>query len=106
MDEICEAIPHADLAVQWDVSTEMGQWEGVRHAHFPDVKAGVIERLALHCNRVPRDVELGVHLCYGSYGGRDLKGPPRTAKKGEVHNPPLPSPRPPPGLTSIPVPPD
>lgn len=86
VDEICEAIPHEDLAIQWDVSTEMGQWEGVRHAYFPDVKAGVIERLALHCNRVPRDVELGVHLCYGSYGGRHWKEPESTAKMVEVHN--------------------
>ena len=84
--EICEAIPHEDLAIQWDVSTEMGQWEGVRHASFPDVEAGVIERLALHCNRVPRDVELGVHLCYGSYGGRHWKEPESTANMVEVHN--------------------
>jgi methionine synthase II (cobalamin-independent) len=85
-DEICGAIPHKDLAIQWDVSTEMGQWEGVRHAYFPDVKAGVIERLALHCNRVPRDVELGVHLCYGSYGGRHWKEPESAANMVEVHN--------------------
>ncbi len=64
----------------------MGQWEGVRHAYFPDVKAGVIERLAMHCNRVPRDVELGVHLCYGSYGGRHWKEPESTANMVEVHN--------------------
>ncbi|TMH83097.1 MAG: hypothetical protein E6H49_03180 [Betaproteobacteria bacterium] len=86
VDEICEAIRHEDLAIQWDVSTEMGQWEGVRHAYFPDVKAGVIERLAVHCNRVPRDVELGVHLCYGSYGGRHWKEPESTANMVEVHN--------------------
>jgi len=84
--EICEAIPHEDLAIQWDVSTEMGQWEGVRHASFPDVEAGVIERLAMHCNLVPRDVELGVHLCYGSYGGRHWKEPESTANMVEVHN--------------------
>ena len=84
--EICDAIRHEDLAIQWDVSTEMGQWEGVRHAGFPDVKAGVIERLAMHCNRVPRDVELGVHLCYGSYGGRHWKEPESTANMVEVHN--------------------
>ncbi len=83
---ICEAIRHEDLAIQWDVSTEMGQWEGVRHAGFPDVKAGVIGRLAKHCNRVPRDVELGVHLCYGSYGGRHWKEPESTANMVEVHN--------------------
>jgi hypothetical protein len=86
MDEICAAIRRHHLAIQWDVSTEMGQWEGVRHAHFPNVKSGVIERLALHCNRVPRDVELGVHLCYGSYGGRHWKEPESTANMVEVHN--------------------
>jgi len=84
--KICKAIPHRDLAIQWDVSTEMGQWEGVRHAHFADVKAGVIERLATHCSRVRRDVELGVHLCYGSYGGRHWKEPESTASMVEVHN--------------------
>ena len=86
VDEILAAIPHRDLAIQWDVSTEMGQWEGVRHAHFADVKTGVIERLAAHCGRVPRDVELGVHLCYGSYGGRHWKEPESTANMVEVHN--------------------
>jgi hypothetical protein len=86
LEEILAAIPHRDLAIQWDVSTEMGQWEGVRHAHFPDVKKGVIERLAVHCARVPRTVELGVHLCYGSYGGRHWKEPESTANMVEVHN--------------------
>jgi len=86
VEEICETIPHKDLAIQWDVSTEMGQWEGVRHAYFPDVKAGVIERLAVHCKLVPRDVELGVHLCYGSYGGRHWKEPESAANMVEVHN--------------------
>jgi hypothetical protein len=35
---------------------------------------------------VPPDVELGVHLCYGSYGGRHWKEPESTAKMVEVHN--------------------
>jgi len=86
LDEILAAIPHRDLAIQWDVSTEMGQWEGVRHAYFADVKTGVIERLAIHCARVPRGVELGVHLCYGSYGGRHWMEPESTANMVEVHN--------------------
>jgi hypothetical protein len=86
VDEICEAIRPGDLAIQWDVSTEMGQWEGVRHAGFPDVKAGVVERLAMHCSRIPDDVELGVHLCYGSYGGRHWKEPESTENMVEVHN--------------------
>src|SRR5258708_25787050 len=83
----------------------MGQWEGVRCAYFPDVKAGVIERLAIHCNRVPRDAELGVHLCYGSYGGRHSEEPGGTPKKVEVHNPLIPSLHRPLAHTHMPVPP-
>jgi methionine synthase II (cobalamin-independent) len=86
LDEILSAIPHRELAIQWDVSTEMGQWEGVRQAHFPNVQEGVVERLALHCSRVPREVELGVHLCYGSYGGRHWKEPESVANMVDVHN--------------------
>ena len=86
LKEILSAIPNDDLAIQWDVSTEMGQWEGVRPAHFAEVKAGVIERLALHCSQVPREAQLGVHLCYGSYGGRHWKEPESTANMVEVHN--------------------
>jgi hypothetical protein len=86
LKEILAAISHDDLAIQWDVSTEMGQWENVRPAHFTDVKDGVIERLALHCNQVPPGVQLGVHLCYGSYGGRHWKEPESTANMVEVHN--------------------
>lgn len=83
---ICAAIPHEDLTIQWDVSTEMGQWEGVRHAYFADVKAGIIERLRMHCEAVPAGVELGIHLCYGSYGNRHWKEPDDTANMVQVYN--------------------
>src|SRR3546814_20819293 len=29
LGRICDAIPHGDLAVQWDVAVEFGLWEGV-----------------------------------------------------------------------------
>jgi len=64
----------------------MGQWEGVRHAHFADVKPGVLDRLALHCNAVPEGVELGIHLCYGSYGHRHWMEPKDTANMVAVYN--------------------
>lgn len=86
VDAICAAIPHEDLAIQWDVSTEMGQWEGVRRAWFTPVNEGVIERLAHHANRVPADVELGIHLCYGSYGNRHWMEPRDTANMVAVFN--------------------
>jgi hypothetical protein len=73
--EICAAIPHEDLALQWDVSTEMGQVEEVRAHWFPDPLQGATDRLARHCEQVPAGVELGIHLCYGSYGNRHWKEP-------------------------------
>ena len=51
--QMAKTIAPSDLAIQWDVSTEMGQWEGVRHAYFGDVQKGVVDRLTIHCNAVP-----------------------------------------------------
>jgi hypothetical protein len=86
VDAMATAIPTAQLAIQWDVSTEMAQWEGVRHAWFGDVERGIIDRLVTHCSAVPRGVELGVHLCYGDYGHKHWKEPASTASMVAVHN--------------------
>lgn len=72
VDRILAAIPHDDLAIQWDVASEMGVieaapafgrvmdvwWEG-------DPFPGLVSRLAALIDAVPTDVEVGVHLCYG-----------------------------------------
>lgn len=72
VDSILAAIPHGDLAIQWDVASEMGiieaapafgrvmdvWWEG-------DPFPGLVSRLAALIDAVPADVEVGVHLCYG-----------------------------------------
>jgi hypothetical protein len=84
--DICAAIPHDDLVLQWDIPCELSQWEGVRPAWFADVKEGIIERLARHCEAVPASVQLGLHFCYGSYGGRHWMEPKDTAVCVEVHN--------------------
>lgn len=85
-EEICASIPHSDLALQWDVSTEMGQVEEVRFHWFDDALAGATDRLARHCAAVPEDVELGIHLCYGSYGNRHWKEPDDLANCVAVFN--------------------
>ena len=72
---IAAAVPADRLTLQWDVSTEMAQWEGVREAHFSPVQDGIIERLALHCDHVPMATELGIHLCYGNFGLRHWREP-------------------------------
>jgi len=64
--DITEAIPHRDLAIQWDVCQEVLLFE----QYFPHQPAGykddVFAELARLGDAVPDDVECGYHLCYGS----------------------------------------
>ena len=50
VDEIVEAIPHGEIAIQWDIAFEMGFAEGVPHPMFTpwfdDVLGGSAERIA------------------------------------------------------------
>ncbi|HEY1804983.1 MAG TPA: hypothetical protein VGG45_10940 [Terracidiphilus sp.] len=76
IDRLCSAIPHNDLCIQWDMVREVLWWDGRvlerQPAPFPtaEVRAQVLDRLARLSAAVPRDVELGFHLCYGDWGGR------------------------------------
>ena len=63
--EIVDAIPHEQLAVQWDTNVELGMLEGVVPVWFGDARAGILERLLRLSRHVPAAVELGYHLCYG-----------------------------------------
>ena len=69
---ILDAIPHADLAIQWDTALEFGlldkaeilgnkmlAWFGGDH---PAILAGVVERGVRQAAAVPDDGELGYHL--------------------------------------------
>ena len=72
---ILDAVPHDDLAIQWDTALEFGlldkaeifghkmlAWFGESHA---EILAGVLERGIRQAAAVPVGVELGYHLCYG-----------------------------------------
>jgi hypothetical protein len=66
---LLEAVPPADLALQWDVCYEVLELEGVvpwssgdAWEHF----AGPLPRLA---SSIPDEVLMGYHLCYGTSGG-------------------------------------
>ena len=67
IDEILVAIPHDELAIQWDVCQDIGIWEGYYPAYFDDREQGVIDRLAACADKIPSDVEVGFHLCYGDF---------------------------------------
>lgn len=85
VDEILAAVPHEDLAMQWDVAVEMGIVEGVFPAHFGDRFGGVVTRLSELSGWIPAQVLLGYHLCYGDApsaegDGRHWKEPGDTSK--------------------------
>ncbi len=90
VDEILTAVPHGELAIQWDVAVEMGMWEGLGgpffEAWFDDVKPGIVERMARVSETVPEDVELGFHLCYGDFGHEHFVQPTDTGNLVEVAN--------------------
>jgi hypothetical protein len=72
--EIVEAIPHQDLALQWDLAVEVAVVEGVPglggamslSSLANDPMQRYCDALALVCRGSPEDVRLGLHLCYGS----------------------------------------
>lgn len=85
---ICEAIPHHDLAIQWDVCIEMLAWDGrwQNAPPFPGMEqvfAGNFTRLGA---AVPAGVELGFHLCYGDLDARHFVEPVDATKMVELAN--------------------
>ena len=85
---ICKAIPHHDLAIQWDVCIEMLAWDGrwQNAPPFPGMEqvfAGNFARLGA---AVPPGVELGFHLCYGDLDAKHFVEPADATKMVELAN--------------------
>ncbi|MDH3242745.1 MAG: hypothetical protein OEO83_18985 [Alphaproteobacteria bacterium] len=83
---LASEIPAEDLAVQWDVATEMSLFEKVYPAPMDDPDRVLMARLAKLGDAVPAGVELGYHLCYGSMNNRHWKEPDDLAKLVWVAN--------------------
>jgi len=88
VERICNAIPHDDLAIQWDVCIEMIAWDGrwPTNPPFPGMRemfASIFARLGA---AVPADVELGFHLCYGDLDAKHFVQPTDTTKMVEMAN--------------------
>ena len=85
---ICAAIPHSDLALQWDVCIEMLMWDG-RYSQmpaFPGMKEVFVAAFQELASAVPRDVELGFHLCYGDLDAKHFVEPLDLGKAVELAN--------------------
>jgi hypothetical protein len=83
---ICAEIPHADLAIQWDVCIEMVMWDGrwPRSPAMPDMAQGLAQRFSRLSRAVPQGVELGFHLCYGDLDGKHFIDPVDATKMVEL----------------------
>jgi hypothetical protein len=86
LDKITATLPQDELAIQWDTAVEFALWEGVMPGFLTDVKAEILKRLVRLGNRVPGNVELGYHLCYGDAGHKHFKEPEDTTHLVEVAN--------------------
>jgi ubiquinone/menaquinone biosynthesis C-methylase UbiE len=86
LEQILDAIPHDQLALQWDTNVEFGMLEGDLPVWFPDVKAGILERLIRISRVVPPEAELGFHFCLGHDEQAERHVPPDTGRMVEVAN--------------------
>jgi hypothetical protein len=75
LDRLLAAVPHAEIAVQWDVAVEFAILEGGFEGTAGQTFDTIVERLARCVDRVPADVPVGLHLCYGDYQHRHFKEP-------------------------------
>jgi methionine synthase II (cobalamin-independent) len=81
VDEMAAAIPHGELAIQWDAAHEVQNLAGAREGWFDTLareEEEIVDRLVRLGNRVPKDVELGYHLCYGDFGHKHVVEPTDT----------------------------
>lgn len=88
VERICKAIPHQDLAIQWDVCIEMIAWDGrAQNAQsFPGMEQVFAGNFARLGSAVPADVELGFHLCYGDLDAKHFVQPEDATKMVELAN--------------------
>jgi hypothetical protein len=73
LDTLLDRLPHDRIAVQWDIAVEMGALEGAMGVTMPmeQIAPGIVRCL----ERVPGDVPVGLHLCYGDYGHQHWQQP-------------------------------
>jgi methionine synthase II (cobalamin-independent) len=88
VERILKAIPHRDLAIQWDVCIEMLAWDGQwdRAGAFPGMDRVFAANFARLASAVPNDVELGFHLCYGDLDAKHFVQPIDASKMVEMAN--------------------
>jgi hypothetical protein len=75
LDRLLAKLPHERCAVQWDVAVEFGLLEGAMGPGSATPMEQVTPGLIRCVERVPPEVPVGLHLCYGDYGHQHFKQP-------------------------------
>lgn len=86
LTEITDAVPHADLAIQIDIATEMHTLIEVPELQNEYPIDELVAAFARIGNHVPPDVELGIHLCYGDPGHKHIREPADTGRMVDVYH--------------------
>jgi hypothetical protein len=63
--EMLSAIPHAELAIQWDMPHDILTQEGARDMVLDTGRDDLVRRWAGIAEHIPSSVDLGFHFCYG-----------------------------------------
>jgi methionine synthase II (cobalamin-independent) len=107
LERLLNALPHDQLAVQWDVAVEFAILEQQDFAS-PETQTftSIAQWLAECVDRVPAGVPLGLHLCYGDFQHQHFVQPRSLLRQVQVLNAVTESAKRPPSWCSFTVPQD
>jgi hypothetical protein len=86
VEKIASALPNDRIAIQWDVCQEVLAWEGYYEPGPVNFRTETLDVLTKVGDAVPRAIELGYHLCYGSPADEHCVQPKDTALMVEMTN--------------------
>ena len=86
IDQIASAIPARELSIQWDVASEIIGYDGGTPIHYGDILDNTVRRLVKQIAFAPKEVEVGIHLCYGDPGHKHVIEPKDTRSSVEFTN--------------------
>ena len=87
LDAILDAIPHEDLAIQWDMAWEIAAaYDGYPGAPGESDIATHTKSVAGLSKKLPEKVALGFHFCFGTYGGWPRFAPKDLGRAVELIN--------------------
>jgi hypothetical protein len=87
LDAIFEVIPHNDLAIQWDCAWEVAAvYEGIEGYPAEREISTHVAPIGRLSKKIPGDVALGFHFCFGTFGGWPRFAPTDLGRAVELIN--------------------